>query len=698
MLQSIKEPIVRWLLLLIAIYFATIALIFTEFTISETHLRKYQDLVAQQRAKRDLGIIIQKHLLLTDHYVHHMADSNDDREVRILQKKAHRGFKSIEKVLAVLSNGGVVEDVMPANFDNVDEIRETIAYRNGRNDGIVLEVVELAPKLADLEIAVNELARLVLQRLDSADNLKNRDLDNAISFRLKTTYAIVLRARECSNKIYYDTSRRLIKIEEASKKAAGRMLLARRLTVGASAMLVAIVGMLTLFHVAQILVKRKQTEKELEKHRKHLEELVKERTAELENAADALRAANKTLEQLKLAAEAANLAKSEFLTNMSHEIRTPMTAILGFVELLLENSDNPENAEAAAIIKRNAEHLLNLINDILDLSKIEAGKLAVEQIDCSPRRILSEVISLMRIRANAKNLPLELEYDTPVPESIRSDPTKLRQILINLMGNAIKFTEVGRVRLVARLLDRQSDEPKMQFEIIDSGIGISEQQIDRLFKPFSQADTSTTRKFGGSGLGLTLSKRLAEMLGGEISVRSTVGKGSTFTVTVATGPLDGVKLLDNPDQAEFHAEPACEPTPRKATAVDGRVLLVEDGPDSQRIIAFMLKKSGADVTLADNGQVACELALTAMAEGRPFDVILMDMQMPVMDGYDATKKLRAEGYTWPIIALTAHAMTGDREKCLECGCDDYIIKPLVREKLITLVAECTTIKPRPVVA
>jgi len=381
-------------------------------------------------------------------------------------------------------------------------------------------------------------------------------------------------------------------------------------------------------------------------------------------------------------AEEANQSKSEFLANMSHEIRTPMTAILGFNDILLDNATEPDDIDAARTVKENGEYLLNLINEILDLSKIEAGKLEVEQLECSPHGIIADVASLMRVRAKAKGLPLNVQFEGPIPKTIQSDPTRLRQILINIVGNAIKFTETGSIQIVTRLLDETGEKPRLQFGVTDTGIGIAVDKIDMLFKPFTQADDSTTRKFGGTGLGLSISKRLVELLGGEFSVSSTMGQGSTFSVSVSTGPLDNVNLIH--DSREDVNEDVKEDV--KVPLRNLCILLAEDGPDNQRLIGFILKKAGAEVELADNGQIALELANTARSEGLPFDVILMDMQMPVLDGYAATRRLREEGYTLPIIALTAHAMSSDRQKCLDAGCDDYATKPIDRKKLIETIA------------
>ncbi len=252
-----------------------------------------------------------------------------------------------------------------------------------------------------------------------------------------------------------------------------------------------------------------------------------------------------------------------------------------------------------------------------------------------------------------------------------------------MIGNAIKITEVGAVRLVTRLVD-DADEPCLQFDVIDTGRGMTDEQVAKLFQPFMQADTSTTRKFGGTGLGLTISKRFAELLGGDITVAATeMGVGTTFRATVTTGPLDAVKMLDDPTSATVVADAASAVAPVAPSDLHGlRILLAEDGPDNQKLISHILKRAGADVTVADNGTIAVEATLAARDEGTPFDCILMDMQMPVMDGYEATGQLRQRDYSGPIIALTAHAMDSDREKCIKAGCDDYATKPINRKNLI----------------
>ncbi len=409
--------------------------------------------------------------------------------------------------------------------------------------------------------------------------------------------------------------------------------------------------------------------------------------------------AESSLAEARLKAEAANRAKSDFLANMSHEIRTPMTAIMGYTELLSEDGDitlAPERRlESIATIKRNGEHLLALINDILDVSKIEAGKMTVESLPTDPAQVVADVMTLMRVRSDAKGIDLRHEFTTPVPRSFACDPLRLRQILVNLVGNAIKFTEIGGVTLRVSCEREPGGPARMRFEVADSGIGMTPEQTGRLFRPFTQADETTTRKFGGTGLGLTIAKRLAELLGGDITVTSEYGKGSNFTAIIAAGNINDSALW-TPDTRAAAPQRAPAETPstseaEHASLQDLRILLAEDGVDNQRLIGFHLRKAGAKLTIVDNGRRAVEAMTIAGDLASPvrhpplFDLILMDMQMPELDGYEATRLLRSHGCAVPIIALTAHAMSGDREKCIAAGCTDYETKPIDKA---TLLAAC----------
>jgi PAS domain S-box-containing protein len=398
-------------------------------------------------------------------------------------------------------------------------------------------------------------------------------------------------------------------------------------------------------------------------------------------------------------ANTANIAKSAFLANMSHEIRTPMTAMLGFTDMLSQTiecyttcSNHQEYAarqqskEYLQIIKRNGEYLLGVINDILDLSKIEAGKIQIEQTTCSPIQLVEEVVSLMRVRALDKGLALNSRYDFPLPEAILSDPERIRQILMNLASNAVKFTAHGKIEIRVRCNpDMSSRQATLDFSVKDTGIGMSQEQLEKIFHPFMQADASTTRKYGGTGLGLSICKGLAEALGGAIEVESQLDHGSAFTFAMKTVLPETTRMLSDISDATLvsHKTPATTHT----TKLSGKVLLAEDGEDNQKLIQAILKMAGAEVDVVENGQLTMEKALDAQSLGIAYDAILMDMQMPVMDGYEATRKLRQAGYTGVIIALTAHAMAEDRTKCLAAGCNEYATKPVDKVSLLRMLAK-----------
>jgi len=387
------------------------------------------------------------------------------------------------------------------------------------------------------------------------------------------------------------------------------------------------------------------------------------------------------LGKAKAKAEAANQAKSDFLANMSHDIRTPMNAILGFTELLKRGYGRSDTDAKKYLdtIHSSGRHLLDIINDILDLSKIEAGQLTVESLSCAPYALVHEVVTVLGVRAREKGIGLDLKIDGALPEMIVSDPTCLRRIVTNLVGNSIKFTERGAVTVVLRLL-KDGDTPLLALDVIDTGIGIAPDKLGGMFQPFVQADSSITRRFGGTGLGLTISRRFARALGGDITVASDYGKGSTFTVTVATGSLAGVRLLDESMLAARAAD-ADDAEDVRWTFPPKRVLVVDDGPENRELLKLVLGETGLVVVEAENGQIGVDIACST-----PVDLILMDMQMPVMDGQTATRTLRARGLTIPIFALSANAMKGAEAELLASGCSGWMMKPVNIDELLETLA------------
>jgi signal transduction histidine kinase/CheY-like chemotaxis protein/HPt (histidine-containing phosphotransfer) domain-containing protein len=387
--------------------------------------------------------------------------------------------------------------------------------------------------------------------------------------------------------------------------------------------------------------------------------------------------------------EAAGLAKDQFLAHMSHEIRTPMTSILGFADVLLEPDQTPaERTEALESVRRNASHLSDLINNVLDLSKIQAGQMPVGRVACNLPELIHSAICLTRQTLSEKGLGFRIIIDGPLPGEIQTDPLRVRQILVNLISNAGKFSQRGQVEL--RVGCRSASAPggncAIQFIVKDTGIGMTAQQVSRLFQPFAQADESTARRFGGTGLGLAISKSLAGLLGGDITVQSEPGVGSTFVVEIDGGPIEGVPMIDTlPEQPAACPKPS---TTNSARKLSGRVLLAEDGPDNQRLIALRLRQVGLSVTIAGDGNAA----LDRLAR-EPFDLVLMDLQMPVMDGCTAVARLRQAGYELPVVALTARAASEDRERCLAAGFDDYLVKPIDKLKLWNCLGQYLTESP-----
>ncbi|WP_339743879.1 ATP-binding protein [uncultured Rubinisphaera sp.] len=373
----------------------------------------------------------------------------------------------------------------------------------------------------------------------------------------------------------------------------------------------------------------------------------------------------------------ANEAKGNFLANMSHELRTPMTSILGYSDVFLEAEDTETRTDAAESIKRNGEHLLRILNDILDLSKIDAGKMSIESVVTSVRNIVDDVEELEQAAAEKNRVSIVTLVDHSVPQILKTDPVRLRQILHNLVGNAVKFTSEGIVN-VRISHEANANQPTLVIRVKDTGIGMSQDQLKNLFQPFTQADSSTTRKFGGTGLGLAITKKLVELLNGTIKVESQPDCGTTFQVTIPYGIVQN----DKKSKSSKTVYPKFDVTSYPGSNEKLHILVGEDGPDNQRLIRLLLKNAGMGVEIYDSGLAVLEAYNKAPDS---YDIVLMDVQMPVMDGYQATKELRWAGCALPIIALTAHAMAGDREKCLSSGCDDYMTKPFNGRKMVELI-------------
>jgi PAS domain S-box-containing protein len=401
------------------------------------------------------------------------------------------------------------------------------------------------------------------------------------------------------------------------------------------------------------------------------------------------------MRRAKEAAEQASRAKSDFLSKVSHELRTPLTAILGFTELLDEHpfyrQGPAEITNYLGTVRENSRVLLSLIDDLLDITRIEAGEMSLKRENCSLRQVVTDAVEAVRTKAEAKQLRLEIELDASTPAVIATTRPRLQQILVNLLDNAIKFTERGTVMLTVRMINRDqpgsSPTPSLLFDVSDTGMGLAEDELPRLFQPFHRVRSAVPGEAGGTGLGLAICQRLASRLGGDISARSTPGVGSTFALTLPLGePAPPIRGEVSGSASSGHSLSGEQPVAREPT-LRARILLAEDNDANRQLIGLRLSRAGAQVVSVRNGKEALERIDEEAQRGLPIDAVIMDMEMPVVDGYEAVRRLRLSGFTAPVVAVTAYAMTRDRDECLALGCDDHFSKPIEWDRFFLKLSE-----------
>ncbi len=629
----------RALFWLFGVFIAALLLILGLKSVFSSFYDELAERSANERARLFIGEEIVSGIHGVEKSIYRMAATTNASAVRRINQDVSTQIKKLSHDLGVLKSGGTVKREILLNIEGRDEMVREVYYRpDAREQGYVMEVIEIAPLLDQVQSKIDELALLLAQRWESRqkeDRARFFTVEQEISTFLKHVPPFFLRLDENANRLFYDSSERLRSLETQLGEQRARF---KAIELILTALVV------TLALVAGFMVMRR----------------IEQSSRRLEVALEDMKAA-------KDEAERASRAKSEFVSRMSHELRTPLNAIIGFAELLQAEPLQPSHQNYVSLINRSGRHLMDLINQVLDHAKIEYGKLTLEHIPFDFRAAIDEVSAIVSDRASGKGLEFISAIADDLPDHVMGDPTRLRQILVNLLVNAVKFTERGSVEL------RIAPEgERIFFSIRDTGIGMNQVALTRLFQPFGQADDSITRKYGGTGLGLLISRELVLAMGGDIEVDSAPGVGSCFwfslPLQVASKEEVGVRSL--PDQDKAGSDDSL------LELLGGRLLLVDDNRVNQQLASAMLKKLGLEHDIASNGCEALEMMIA-----NAYQAVLMDMEMPEMDGLTATATWREREQSLkakrlPIIAMTANAMREDRERCFEVGMDGYISKPI----------------------
>lgn len=646
MRNLLKEPILRSIIILSLLFvFSITTLIGTNVYWEKKYKESYEDSLYNQQARITLGRIIQEKILVLQLALEQARVAEDVRDVQVIRNNVTDVLTVIHEALDVLQYGGTFRDVRPLVFREKNYFIAELEYFTNNEKKYSLEIVELVPTLFDIQLSFDEYLDKVEYQLCC---VQNSDSDYLLAMTQGHLNAVLIRANEIINYIYYDSNHSIELLKTNITETSNQFNKLRIIFVLTMVIFGFLTTLIIIRKVHYIISLREKTELELKKAKEE--------------------------------ADHANQAKSQFLARMSHEIRTPMNAILGVEELLSERITSNEEKKYLAMLRRNGKHLLKLINDVLDLSKVEANEFTINFAPFDVHSLIKETVEMFKYTLKEKEITISYHIQNNVPRNIIGDNYRLTQILINLIGNAIKFTKEGDIKLESSI-----EGDYIRFSVSDTGVGIPKEHIESIFESFKQVDTSNTRQYGGTGLGLTISKEFVMLMGGNgIFVESEVGKGSCFSFTIPL-KIPSIDPKDNNTHSELYLEEGKHKVLTKEevrSVTNNNVLIIDDSVDNLVLMKAFLKNTDANITTVDNGLDAIQLV-----KENVYQIIYMDIQMPEMDGYECMKEIRAFEQligrkATTVIACTAHALESDKQKCFSAGFDDFLSKPLKKKDMI----------------